>query len=67
MSTLKNLVSDIKLSQPYQNGTASLVRKILHKYKLYSLQRKRKLYISLKNRAYRRQWAKVLSEWPAEY
>jgi len=66
-STLKNIVSDIKISQSYQNATTSLVRKILHKYRLYSFQRKRKPYISLKNRAYRHQWAKVLSEWPAEY
>ena len=66
-STLKNIVSDIKISQSYQNATTSLVKKIVHKYRLYSFQSKRKPYISLKNRAYRRQWAKVLSEWPAEY
>ena len=66
-SSLKTVVSDIRISHIYQNATASVVRRILHKYKLYSFQRTRKPYFSVKHRAYRRQWAKALSEWLAEY
>ena len=66
-SGLKIVISDIRISHIYQHATASVVRRILHKYKLYSFQRKRKPYVSVKHRAYRRQWAKAISEWPAEY
>ena len=66
-STLKTVVSDVQRSHRYRSATVSLVRKILHKYKLQSFQRKRKPYVSVKNRAYRLQWAKALGEWPAEF
>ena len=66
-SSLKTVVSDMRIFHIYQNATASVVRRILHKYKLYSFQRKRKPYVSVKNQVYHRQRAKALSEWPAEY
>ena len=66
-STLKIIVSDVRRSHHYQSASAPLVRKILHKYKLQSFERKRNSYISVKNRAYRLQLARALREWPAEF
>ena len=56
--TLKTIVSDVRRSHHYQSASAPLVRKILHKYKLQSLKRKRTLYTSVKKRAYRLQWGR---------
>lgn len=44
-----------------------MVRKILQKHKLQSYKRKRKPSVSLKNRKYRLQRARVLGGWPTKF
>ena len=41
----------------------STLRRILHKYGLTSHPRRKKPFVSLSNRRYRKRWAKVLKEW----
>ena len=47
-STLKIILADVRRSHHYQSASAPLVRKILHKCKLQSFKRKRKLYFFCK-------------------
>ena len=65
-TVLKTIVFDIRRSHYYRSVNVSWVKKILHKSQLQSFQRKWKPCVSAKIVRYRLQWAKALSEWPAE-
>ena len=63
-ATLGELKSTVSKEFPAENPSKRLVKRILQKYGLKSCKRKRKPFVSLKNRSYRLKWAKALLEWP---
>ena len=61
--TLNAIIEDVGKSEIYKSATRYIVRKILHKYKFFSHKRKRKPFVSVKNRRARMQWVQAHIEW----
>ena len=62
--TLGELKRTVSEDFQAENPSKRLVKHILRKYRLKSCRRKRKPFVSLKNRSYRLKWAKAMLEWP---
>ena len=56
--TLKAIVEEVRQSDVCKTATKYIVRKILHKYKILSHKRRRKPFVSPKNRRIRLQWVR---------
>ena len=65
-STLRELKSTVTPHFSQVNPSTYLVKRILRKYGIRSCLRKRKPYVSQKNRSYRRHWSRGMLEWPLE-
>ena len=61
--TLKAIFDEVRQSDVSKTATKYIVRKILHKYKILSHKRKRKPFVSAKNRRIRIQWVREHREW----
>ena len=61
--TLNAIVEEVRQSDVWKTATKYIVRKILHKYKFLCHRRKRKPFVSGKNRRVRLQWVREHSEW----
>jgi len=64
--TLTEIVEEVRQSDACKTASKYIVRKILHKYKFLSHRRKRKPFVSAKNRRIRLQWVREHSEWSIE-